>query len=207
MHGKSAIAGVLALVAAGAALTFAALYFFLTSTRATPPRPPAGHGPVSPQAAAPHGAPGEMDAMVAKLAERLAADPDDGEGWAMLGRSYVAQERFAEAARAFERAAALLPRNADLLVDYADVLARERQGDLRGEPAQLVRRALQIDPKHLKGLALAGTEAFRRGDFGTAIGYWKTALAAAPPDSGFIPVLRSGIADADKRLGKGSVAP
>lgn len=176
-----------------ATLVFAAGYLAL---RALAPDP-------SPQpAAAPHGqAPRAEKAMAAPgEAPTAEATPQDGAGWAARARSYAAAGRFAEAAAAFRQAVDLLPGDADLLVDYADALAAGNNGDLRGEPERLLRRALVIDPGHVKGLALAGTEAFKRGEHRLALRYWKQALASAPADSGFVPMLQGSIADAESRL-------
>jgi cytochrome c-type biogenesis protein CcmH len=46
-----------------------------------------------------------------------------------------------------------------------------------------VRRALEIDPNQWKALALAGTAAFDRKDFGEAIAYWERLKRVVPPDS------------------------
>ena len=62
--------------------------------------------------------PQEVEAMVAKLAERMEKQPPgnvaDTEGWVMLGRSYAVMQRYPEASRAFApRAAADAGRRAD----------------------------------------------------------------------------------------------
>lgn len=122
----------------------------------------------------------DIEAMVQQLADRLEKNPDDAEGWKMLGRSYSVMGRYPEAVRAYSRAAAKAPRDADLLAELADALAMARGQNLQGEPEELVLRALQIDPKNLKALALAGTAAFGREDFGGAVRHWSQMLAEVP---------------------------
>ena len=157
---------------------------------------------LSPQPMAAQGAPSshEVEAMVAKLAERMEKQPPgnvaDTEGWVMLGRSYAVMQRYADASRAFARALQLMPNEAQILVDQADVLAMQQGGNLEGEPLRLVERALQNNPSNLKGLALAGTAAFERKDYAGAIKYWTRARATAPPDSDFARGLEQSIADA-----------
>ena len=86
------------------------------------------------------------------------------------------------ASRAFDRADALLPGNADLLADYADALGAA-EGGLSGKSLALVERALKVDPTHWKALALAGTAAFNRRDYKTAVEYWERMKATVPPAS------------------------
>jgi cytochrome c-type biogenesis protein CcmH len=127
--------------------------------------------------------PEQLEAMVAKLAAHVEKNPDDAQGWTLLARSYYVMSRYPEAVRAYERAAALVPRNADLLADYADALAVTRGRSLQGKPLELVQRALEIDPEHWKALALAGTAAFERKDYGRAIAYWERLKQVVPGDS------------------------
>jgi cytochrome c-type biogenesis protein CcmH len=49
----------------------------------------------------------QVEANVDKLAQRLQQNPNDAQGWVMLGRSYIILERFSDAANAFGRAIAL----------------------------------------------------------------------------------------------------
>src|SRR4051812_9838642 len=121
--------------------------------------------------------------MVERLAARLNDNPEDVEGWKMLGRSLTVLGRFAEATNAYSKAAIRAPRDANLLADLADALAMARGQKMRGEPEELVQRALQIDAKNLKALALAGTAAYGRSDFAAATRYWQRMLALVPEDS------------------------
>src|SRR4051794_34115626 len=65
---------------------------------------------------------GSVDAMAAALRERLRQNPDDDNGWYMLGMSYRQSGRFAEAEQAFRRASELAPRNADYLAYLGEIL-------------------------------------------------------------------------------------
>ncbi len=160
---------------------------------------------LKPQAAAEPGShaltPQLIQAMADKLAERLQTNPDDGEGWLMLGRSYGTLGRYAEAAAAFGRATVLLPPNANLLADYADITAMAQGRRLSGEPEKIIARALSIDPRHVKSLALQGSAAFERGDFNAAIESWRTILTVVPPDSKVAQSIGNSIADAQRRMG------
>lgn len=135
----------------------------------------------------------QIEAMVERLAARMKDNPDDAEGWKMLGRSYGALGRFPEAAEAYAKAAARAPKDADVLVDLADVLAMVNGQRLAGDPEKLVERALALDPKNLKGLALAGTAAYDRGDFATAAARWERMLPLLAADSEDARVVRDNV--------------
>ena len=143
----------------------------------------------------------DVETLVQQLAERMRAQPDDPEGWALLGRSYAAMGRFEPARDAYAKAAALLPDNPWLLADYADTLAMAQGRRLQGEPERLVQRALAIDPDHLKALVLAGAAAMERGDAAAAVTHWSRAKALAPPDSPFVAGLDGGLRQARAAAG------
>ena len=145
----------------------------------------------------------DVEWMVDRLAQRLVGTPQDLAGWVMLARSQAALQRFPEAAQAYRRAAALAPGDAQLLADFADVLAVAQGNDARGEPEQLVARALLADPTNLKALALAGSAALARGDSAQARRHWQQALAQAEPGSPFALAVGDGLA----RLPVDAVAP
>jgi cytochrome c-type biogenesis protein CcmH len=143
----------------------------------------------------------QIESMVARLATRLESNPDDGEGWFMLARTYSALGRFAEAAGAYARAEAKFPQDAQLLADYADSLAMAQGQNLQGKPEALIRRALQADGNNLKALALAGTAEFEKRDFAGAIQYWRRMLPLLPPDSEMIDSVRASIREAEGKQG------
>jgi len=143
----------------------------------------------------------QVVAMVEQLAERMQQNPNDADGWAMLARSYSVMERNEDALAAYQKAVALRKDDAGLLVDYADALAVKNQHSLQGEPMALIARALKINPDHIKGLALAGTDAFVRKDFALAVKYWSRIEAVGPPDNMLVQRVSSSLQEARKLAG------
>lgn len=125
----------------------------------------------------------DVEKMVATLAARLEAKPDDPKGWAVLGRSYRVMGRMPDAQKAFERIGAELDRDPVLLAEYADVLAANNNGNLEGKPMEVVGRALKLDPDNPMALALSATAAFNRKDIGSAVAQWERLLKQLPPES------------------------
>lgn len=147
----------------------------------------------------------QIVAMVERLAERMKTQPDDVEGWTMLGRSHLVLEQPREAQAAFERARALRPQDPTVLADLADATALNQGRALAGEPARLVAAALAQDPDHRKALALAGSAAFEARDYATAERHWSRIVALEPADSPLAAQARSGVEEARKLAG-GTVA-
>lgn len=151
----------------------------------------------------------QIEAMVAKLAARLKSQPDDAQGWSMLGRSYAVLGRYSDAIGAFRKLIELRPNDAQAYADAADALGMAQGQKLEGEPERLIAKALQVDPDNAKALALAGTVAFDKGDYAQAAGQWEHALAKLDPDNPLAPQLRGAAAAARRRAGlpPATVAP
>ena len=117
--------------------------------------------------------PQQIEANVAKLAKRLEENPNDVQGWVMLGRSYMMMERYADAATAYGRASTLNGGDASLWTDYAEAMALANGQRLEGKPMEAINRALQIDPNNEQALAFAGEAAFQAADYKRAVEYWQ----------------------------------
>lgn len=166
------------------------------SLQATPATAPNQPGMMSPQ---------QIAANVDKLAERLKQNPNDAQGWTMLARSYMMQERFSEAASAYERLTELNANDADAWADYAEALALANGQNLAGKPTEAIERALKIDPKNQKALDLAGSAAFQAGNYQKAIEYWQKLLTSLPPGSDELRTITEQISKAKElAAGKGS---
>ena len=160
-------------------------------------------GALSPQASeVSHGITrAQIEHMVTGLAARLKENPDDVEGWAMLGRSLSVLDRYPEAAAAYANAVKRSPPSAQLLADYANALAMAQGQRLEGEPERLIAQALKLEPDNVKALMLAGSAAFEKKDFKSAIAHWERILKVVPPDADIVELVKDGIEDARKLAG------
>jgi cytochrome c-type biogenesis protein CcmH len=125
-----------------------------------------------------------VDDMVERLSERLKQQPDDIDGWAMLGRSYFMLKRYAEAAQAYGEAnRRASPPDADLMVSEGEALAMARDRDLTGRPRELFEAALGSQPDMGKALWYAGMAAAQAQDFRIARDRWqRLAQQELPPE-------------------------
>lgn len=170
---------------------------------------PAGLDPEK-VAGGPQISPEQMTALVEQLWQRMQKEtPEDPEGWVLLGRSLTVMGDYPRAATSFQNAVRLVPGNADLLADYADALAMAQGRKLEGEPLAVLKKALAIDPGHVKALALAGTAEFEKKNYPAAVAHWERLLQAAPPGSEFAQSVQGSIAEARQLggLGPGKPAP
>lgn len=171
----------------------------------------AGRGTEPPAAGAqpdalPENAP-DLAAAAETLAAKLRDNPEDGEGWVLLGRTYRATEQFTPARAAFERALKLVPENADLLAEYAEVLGLASEPrSLAGEPEARLDRALVLDPTHQRALWLKGFARKQAGDGAAAEDYWNRLLAQIEPGSSVQTAVIDQINQARASQGKEPVA-
>ena len=114
--------------------------------------------------------------------------------------------RFPEAVDAYAKATQRAPRDPQLLADFADALAMARGERLAGEPEKLVLRALELDPNHLKALALAGTAAFERKDYAGAARFWQRMLPLMPAGSEDARAIQANVDEALALGGKPAAA-
>lgn len=171
-----------------------ALYFVLGT--------PAALDPAVQQNATPTAA--EVEKMVATLAARLEKNPDNPEGWVMLGRSYKAMGRFDEAARAFDRAGPVVESEPELMLDIAELSAELNKGKIDGKGLELLERVLKEQPDNPQALVLAGTNAFFRQNYADAVRHWERLLALVPPGSQDAQNLSAGIDRARSLMNSGA---
>jgi cytochrome c-type biogenesis protein CcmH len=124
-----------------------------------------------------------IDQMVGTLEAKLKADPNNLQGWIMLGRTYMVLKRYPDAVQAYESANKMQANDPQILLSMADALASVSKGKLTGRPEKLIKQALQADPNNQMGLWLAGIAAEQRGANAEAIVFWKKLEAMLAPNS------------------------
>jgi cytochrome c-type biogenesis protein CcmH len=138
--------------------------------------------------------------MVAQLARRLEHDPNDLNGWLMLGRSYVALQEYPLAVRAFGRAVRLSDgKNVEALTGEAEALALGDESELDGRAGRLIEQALALEPDSGKALFLGAAVAARRGDLPLARQRFARLLSVNPPEA-VRPIIEQQIAAIDEKL-------
>ncbi|AOA05840.1 c-type cytochrome biogenesis protein CcmI [Pseudomonas sp. TMW 2.1634] len=155
--------------------------------------------------------PQSLEEMVARLERAAAAQPDSAEGLYFLGRAYMAQNRPADAARVFERAANLAGRQPELLGQWAQAQYFADDKKWSDKIQALTDEALKADPKEVTSLGLLGIAAFEDQRFEQAIGYWQRLMTELPEGDASRAALEGGIAKAREQLlasgGKVEAAP
>jgi cytochrome c-type biogenesis protein CcmH len=150
--------------------------------------------------------PERLASMADQLAERLQNEPNNAEGWVMLGRIQRALARYDEADLALQKSLALA-RNDDVMIERAEVLAQKNNGNFKGEPWAIINAVLKVDPTHGNALLLAGSAAFSEGRFKEALAYWERVKASLPPASPDAAALAEAIDQARERLGMPPLSP
>ena len=146
--------------------------------------------------------------LVERLAARLEKNPNDVEAWVLLARSRQMLGQPAEAIKALVKAIELEPRAAPLWADLADLIATSANGEWTQPAKDALTRSLSLDPQHPKALWLAGSEAFVRRDYASALAYWEKLAPLTEPGSEVARIIQDNIAEARTLLaGAGQPAP
>lgn len=144
--------------------------------------------------------PHSMAEMTERLEKAVQAQPDSAEGWYFLGRTYMTQERFEDAAKAFERAANLSGRQSEVLGQWAQALYFANGKKMAGAAQALADEALKQNPEEVTTLGLMGIAAFEDQRYADAVDYWQRLVAALPADDPSRAAIQSGIERAGQHL-------
>lgn len=150
--------------------------------------------------------PRTIEEMTSRLERVVEAQPESAEGWYFLGRTYMAQDRPADAARAYEQAVKRGGREPELLGQWAQALYFASQKKLTPEVKALTEEALKADPNEITSLGLLGIAGFEEGRYQDAIGYWERLIGQLPADDPSRGALQGGIDKARERLKASGVA-
>jgi cytochrome c-type biogenesis protein CcmH len=143
----------------------------------------------------------EIEGMVNQLAERLKREPNDVEGWVMLGRSLVMLGRYPLAVDAYSQAYDLTRgENVSALTGLAEALVLTDEASLSGRAGELIESALVKSPREPRALWYGSLAALSAGKLDVARERMQALLDQNPPDS-VRSVLEAQIADITRQLG------
>lgn len=145
--------------------------------------------------------PQSIEEMTARLEQAVKEQPQSAEAWYFLGRTYMAQERAGDAAKAFEQAVNLAGRAPELLGQWAQALyfAEGKQWSERLQA--LTDEALKGDPQEVTSLGLLGIAAYESQRYADAVRYWKRLVAVLPEQDPSRAAIVGGIERAREQMG------
>ncbi len=145
--------------------------------------------------------------MISKLEQRLAENPDDAEGWARLGRSYVVLESRDKALAAYARAYQLAPDNTAVLSDYAWLVFNQDPGVTTGLVQTLYSRLGKLEPTHPDALWFLGFSAYQQGEYRKALTHWERLLKIIPAEDPGRQHLQQAMDSAREKMQSGRQLP
>ncbi|WP_275544712.1 MULTISPECIES: c-type cytochrome biogenesis protein CcmI [unclassified Pseudomonas] len=147
--------------------------------------------------------PQSIEEMTARLEQTVKQQPDSAEGWYFLGRTYMAQERASDAAKAFERAVEIAGRAPELLGQWAQALYFAEGKQWNEQLQALTDEALQADPEEVTSLGLLGIAAYESQRYADAVRYWERLVAVLPEQDPSRAAIAGGIERARQQMGEG----
>ena len=115
----------------------------------------------------------DLEHMVAQLQQRLSQQPEDLEGWKLLGRSATVLGNYPVARDAFSQAYTRSQgQDPDAVVGYAESLVLIDEREIDGQAAELFEKAVTMAPDNARALWYGGIVAYRRGELALAQQRW-----------------------------------
>lgn len=143
----------------------------------------------------------DVDTMIEGLAARLQENPNDAEGWRMLGWSYFETSRFDQAVEAYGRAVELAPAEASYRSALAEAQTQANGGQVTPEAQRSFQQALSQDRSDERAKYYLALARAQHGDVRGAIGDWITAVNAAAPESEWASRMRAEAENAAREIG------
>lgn len=150
--------------------------------------------------------PRDIDEAVADLRAALERDPSQVEGWMLLGRALLGQEKYTEAADAFAHAVKLQPDHPEVLVSAAQArMLAAGSGQADATAMEWLQRALTLQPEHQRARWFLGVAQRQAGQPALAAATWAPLLAQV--DGGTRDSLLAQINTARAEAGQPPLAP
>ncbi len=142
----------------------------------------------------------DVETMIARLVERVEANPDELEAWLRLGRAYGMTERPALAVEALSRAMELSGGRPDVAAEYGEALVLQHGGEIGPDARAAFRKALEGDPKDPRSRYYLAAAAAQDGEWQAALDGWVALAQDSLPGAPWLPTLYERIEQAAGEL-------
>jgi cytochrome c-type biogenesis protein CcmH len=119
----------------------------------------------------------DINGLIAQVEDRLKQNPDDVDGWAVLGPVYMRSGQFDLAATAFGNMARLTPktdpRYSDLIAIQAEAMIAGAEGSFPREAIALIDEAIALNANNAKAAFLKALSIEQSGDRIAALDNWR----------------------------------
>ena len=145
----------------------------------------------------------QMDDLLEQLQERMKENPQDLDGWLLLGRSHATMGRYQEAAGAYQHAYDLSKgESLEATIGLGEALSLSDETALAGRAGELFEEALAKAPNHPKALWYGSVAALQAGDLKRGRDRLQALLAQNPPAE-LQTVLQRQIDALNEQIGEG----
>lgn len=135
----------------------------------------------------------EMMTLVEGLEKQLDTDPNNLNGWLMLGRSAVSLGQFQRAVKAYEKALKLSPENIDVLINYAETLIFSNEGQVSRDALRSLQYAHKTNAANPKARYYIALHHAQTGNMRLAIQHWVDLLSISLPDAPWVQTVQTQI--------------
>ena len=124
-----------------------------------------------------------VEAAISNLAKRLEEDPENLEGWLLLGRSLITLERYGDAAQALRTAVTLSKGDPEVIGSMAEALVFAAQGIVTADALAAFETVLGVRPNDAAAQYYIGISLAQQGRPGDALVMWRKLAAETPADA------------------------
>ncbi len=131
-----------------------------------------------------------MSDIIDKLEAKLKANPDEIDGWMLLGRSYVAIGQLDKALIAYENAISIDKNYPDLLSIYGEIIVMEDKGAVSEATVNIFKDALALNKNDVRARFFLAQGQYQTGHLDAALQAYISLANSAPASAPWQPMLR-----------------
>jgi cytochrome c-type biogenesis protein CcmH len=135
-----------------------------------------------------------VEAAIAHVEQKLAANPDDGPTWALIAPVYMRLGRFDDAVEAYRQSLRLNGEDGAVRADYGEAMVGAAGGIVTADARAAFDKALAERPGLPSARFYLGLAAEQDGDLQKAVAVYRALLADAPPQAVWTPALQARLA-------------